>query len=216
MPLTENQALISLRVDPANFLARYALYIAGDLNNGVVNCAIMDMASPVRRPGSILRTANMHTTQTFMIGPVAVVGNAGPNFQAHWLKMSEWQTARDIYNIQVQTLDGTGPELMFTVMLSGCAIAIRDNGGGSIDIAHVRPNADMPGTNEDAMLDGAETHRILGLAGWTTVYGRGNYAHNRKIAIVGVRQAGVWHVYAQKQEMSLMGAGNIRKVKRII
>jgi hypothetical protein len=127
MPLTENQALINLRVDPANFLARYALYIAGDLNNGIVNCAIMDMASPVMRPGSILRTKNMHATQTFMIGPVSVVGNVGPNFQAHWLKMSEWQTARDIYNIQVKTLDGTGPELLFTVMLSGCAIAIRED-----------------------------------------------------------------------------------------
>jgi hypothetical protein len=103
---------------------------------------------------------------------------------------------------------------MITANLTGCAVAMNDQGNGTLAIAHVRPNSDMLNPPQGA-LDGAGVHSVLSKAGWTAVYGRNDYAATRQVVVVGVRRAGHWNVYAQKQTMPGAGAGDILSVHKI-
>lgn len=221
MPINAQTALAQLGADPLAFLRTYALWIQGNATHpsGTVQFEILDGAPfmngvDVRRPGSFMKTRNMHSTQTFMVAHAAL-GFGGHAFQAHWLQMSEWTGGASIYNISVLTLDHNGPALMFTAGLTGCSVAVQDLGGGQIAVAHVRPNSDMDDVTPGAELDGQGVHRTLRRSGWTRVFGRDHYGDNRQVIVVGVRRHGNWQIFAQKQELPGQGPGDIRSAKKV-
>ena len=103
---------------------------------------------------------------------------------------------------------------MITANLSGCAIAMSNLGQNRLQIAHIRPNADMDNIDPMAALSGAEMHKTLSRSGWTAVYGRHDYAATKQVVVDGVRRGGHWQIFAQKQTWS-RGPGDIMSVKRI-
>ena len=127
---------------------------------------------------------NMHGTQKFEIRPRGVSAQGNPSgsvwFDAYSVKMFASNNAANANH----ELPATGGQnLMVTGQLSGCAFAIHDKGGGSLIVAHIKPGA---GAN-DAML----LHQGLkNLPYWTVVYGREDYATDRRIvSVVGCRIA---------------------------
>jgi len=219
VPITDLQAYTDLSAHPRTFLKKYPLWIQGAATTatGPRNFELTDAAAylnaPVHRPGSILKTHSMKVTQGFIVAPFGT-GFGGHQFPASWLAMSEWTNSNQLHSISILTLDHTGPAVMITANLTGCAIAMQDLGGGSVAVAHIRPNSDMLNPPVGA-LDGAGIHNVLNKSGWTAVYGRNDYSATRQVVVVGVRRAGHWKLYAQKQTLPGAGAGDILSVHRI-
>lgn len=211
MPITPNQALLMLQNQPETFLRKYPVRIFGDpTGSHVATYRIEEDAGGSHRPGSRLGTLRMHATQLFLIkSQGAVIGNPAGSvwFQAHSVKMF---SASDPTAIGTYTLPAAGgPNLMVTGQLSGCAFAIHDNGGGSYEVAHIQPHA-ASGNTSDVL------HDTLNHTGyWNVVYGRRDYDARRAASIVGVRQAGQWRIYAQKQDRTT-GDYSVRKLKRLV
>lgn len=160
-----------------------------------------------------------------MIAAVRGLNNADfVNFRGLWLRMSEWDNGADIYGpvMKPLTLDQGGTaDLMLTLPLTGCTIAVFEKEDGCIDIVHIRPSdgtiAERQQARDSSMpvtaLDGQASHQVISRSGWTTVYGKGDYGGSRVI-VVGVRRGGKWRIYAQKQDSS-GGVGSVRDVDRI-
>jgi hypothetical protein len=209
MPITPAQALLELQTQTNAFLSRYVIRIFGDPSGSHVASYRIEDGGASQRPGSILRTAHMHTTQLFQVrAQRAAAGNNPPGavwFTAHSVKMFE---SNNIAGIGTYTLPVVGgPDLMLTGQLSGCSFAIHDVGDGSLVVAHIRPSQYLT----------AETlHNVLQKTPyWTTVYGRDDYSQDRAVSIVGARIGGRWRVWAQKQDRTT-GDYEIRKVKQLI
>lgn len=202
-PLTNAQAAHALANNPEAFLRKTSLFLTGDMPaSGVTQCRIDDTGIVSQRPGSILRTKNMHAAQMFMAGPAL---HAGTPFNAHWIKMHVWNTTNDLVNIQPYLLPLGGPAIMLTTQLTGCSFAIQDNNNGTLSVLHLQPSQHA---------DGATMHTILSQTGWTKVYGRNNYVGNgRSVSIVGRRSGGQWRLWAQKQDRFNQMA--VLKVKQI-
>lgn len=223
MPLTPTQALTQLRAHPTSFLRKYPLSVYGNATTAsgvrqlyIMDGGFMDNGVQHRRPDSILGTLKMrNVNQTFTVALQNLGEPQTQQFAANWLKMSPWQNPNDIYNISILTLDGTGPNLMFTAVLSGCSVAVQRGTHGSLRVAHVQPNISIPNTNQQMQLDGQGVHRVLAKSGWSAVYGRNDYGHGNHTVIVGVRKTSGWKIYAQRQSGN-GGFGNIRSVKTLI
>ena len=221
MPITDLQAYTELTAHPKTFLKRYPLWIFGQATAATSQARAFQLtdaadylSGPVHRPDSFFKTHKMHATQAFVISPQGNGGLGGVALQASWLAMSEWVGAPSINDISILTLNHQGPNVMITANLTGCAVAMSDLGNGRIAIAHVRPNAEMPNPPVGA-LDGVGLHTVLSKSGWTAVYGRNDYSPTRQVVIIGVRRAGHWKLYAQKQSLPGQGAGDVLSVHRI-
>jgi hypothetical protein len=208
MPTTPSEALQQLQTQTESFLSKYPVRIFGDPTGSQVSNYRIEDGGASQRPGSILHTAHMHATQMFLIkAQGAAVGNPAGSvwFTAHSVKMFESNNPSAIgtYTLPV----ATGPGLMVTGQLSGCAFAVHDNGDGSLVVAHIRPGQ---------QLDPTTLHRTLKKTDyWNVVYGREDYSADRRASIVGCRVGGRWSIWAQKQD-GTTGDYRVRKVKRII
>lgn len=210
MPISPSQALNMLQNQPETFLRKYPVRIFGDPTGSHVAHYRLEDGGASQRPGSRLGTLRMHATQLFEIrSRGAAFGNPAGSvwFQAHSVKMF---SSSDPNAIGTYTLPAAGgPDLMVTGQLSGCAFAIHDNGGGSFVVAHIRPH-DASGNTAEVL------HGTLRNTGyWNIVYGRGDYSRDRRASIIGVRRAGQWHIYAQKQD-GTTGDYSVRKVKQLV
>ncbi len=209
MPITPAQALLELEHQTNTFLSKYAVRIFGDPSGSHVASYRIEDGAPSERPGSILRTKNMHTTQSFQVRARAAAAGNNPAgsvwFTAHSVKMfhSDNISAIGTYTLPV----AGGPNLMVTGQLSGCSFAIHDVGDGSLVVAHIQPGTHLAARPLQ--------HALQAIPDWTIVYGRDDYSHDRVATIVGARVGGRWHIWVQKQDRTT-GDYQIRKVEQLI
>ena len=211
MPILPAVAFTSLTTNPAKFLSRYAVRIAGAaMPSGVIQYHLNNRVygqGNTSRPDSILRTQKMHATEAFSIS--TVTSPLCHSFNAYSIEMVQSNVAPIVlYNIPTG-----GPNIMVTGALTGCTFIIDRGPHGTIACAHLQPNGET----------GAQLHARLKTAGYDKVYGRERYDHlhdstnplsfDRTVTIIGVRIGGHWQVYAQK--LDVMNDYSIRSVHRI-
>jgi len=108
-------ALQDFRNHPRTFLKTYPLQNNYDpQNDGIFRAHIFNGAAG-ERPGSILKTKNMHTTESFTIQAAAGQLGEGHPFWLHGLHTGQSNLAPVWY-----LLDGGGPDIMLTAKLTGC------------------------------------------------------------------------------------------------
>jgi hypothetical protein len=207
LPLTAFNRLMN---DPAKFLSRYPVRIAGAaMPSGVIQYHLnnRNYGNKTSRPDNILGTRSMHGTEAFSIS-----SGASPmchSFNAYSIEMVQ----SNVTPIALYTLPTGGPNIMVTGALTGCSFIIDHGPGGTIRCAHLQPNGET----------GAQLHARLKPLGYAKVYGRERYDHlydstnplsyDRTVTIIGVRNGGKWKVFAQKLDM--MNDFSIRSVHRI-
>lgn len=197
MPLTPQAAHTRLMNNPGAFLKKHPIKIAGNPGpSGVSGYNLYDRGGS-QRPGARLGTHHWHNTQAFNLRSGAVgnplAGPAAHNFQAHSIHMDLNIVALGFYQLPAVG----GPSIMVTGQLSGCSFIIVPTHGGNLDVAHVKP-AVGGGANLRTALEALHPAPAF-------VYGvrnaHGYYrGYDREAAIIGVRIAGAWQIYAQKQE----------------
>jgi hypothetical protein len=210
-PMTGQQALTALTAHPRTFLQKYPVRIAGSsLASGVTQYAIW-YSQPSSRPGSILRTTNMHTTDAFRMS--SQLGMAGPscaNFNAHSVFMEQSNVAPiALYSIAA----GAGPNILVTGVLSGCSFIVNDGPNpGDIDCAHLQPNGETAQVLETRLTP--LYNHVYGVSSYGhTIATLGGASRDRNVTIIGVRMANRWKIYAQK--LDIMNSFAIRSVHRI-
>jgi len=194
-------ALTSLQTSPKQFLSKYPIQgIFDPPASGLTNAVIMNNAAG-QRPGSVLRTHRMHTTETFKIQSGYGVSGEGLMFPVHGLFTTAASAPKQWY-----TLDGTGPAVLLTAKLTGCTFIARAGAvAGTVDVAHVQP---------DAVVDGATLCTNETAVAGQHCYGRNSYSiDTRSINVIGIRSAaGVWKIYAQKIEKHALTIRSVTKV----
>jgi hypothetical protein len=208
-PINPPVAFMSLTNNSEHFLKRYPTRIFGDVNASAAAQYALENRGDSARPGSILGTHNFHTTESFNIRATASGLHAANShiFMAHSIHMDLGAAAMGFYR-----LDGTGPNIMVTGQLSGCAFVIQPAGGNDLDVAHIKPTGGTTG----AVLAANMTAAHPGAFVYGATAGRGFYdSGDRKVSIFGFRDAGgVWTLYAQKHDATT-GDYRIRSVYRI-
>lgn len=193
-------ALDSFRQHPRTFLKKYPIQNNYDPQNSGVSQAYFFNGGAGQRPGSILKTRSMHTTETFTIQVAPGQLGEGHPFRLHGLHTGQSNLAPVWY-----LLDNGGPDIMLTAKLTGCTFIARPAGGhppGSVEITHLQPNQET----------GFALNTRMDVAG-QFAYGRLKYDIDvRSINVIGVRQGGAWKIYAQKIEKQTL---TIRSVTRI-
>ena len=192
MPINPATALSSLVNGPEVFLKIYPIRIFGDVNaSGRAEYAIENRGASFR-PGSVLGTHRLHATESFNIRATAAkIHVAGsPTFKAHSIHMDAGIGAMEFYQ-----LDDTGPDIMVTGQLSGCAFVIDRAGGNNVNVAHIKP-VGTTGATLATTLTGNHPNAFV----YGATAGHGFYDSNdRVVSIIGIRNAaGAWRIYAQK------------------
>jgi len=192
-------AVQALKNDPRAFLKKYPIQDNFDpAVNGMAQVYMLNGGAG-QRPGSILKTSNMHTTQSFTIQPRPGASGDGNPFWVHGLFTGQ-SSAVPVW----MRLDNNGPEIMLTAKLTGCTFVARPVAGhpGEVEVTHLQPHGET----------GVALNTRLDVAG-QNAYGRLKYdIDTRSINVIGVRRAGAWKIYAQKIEKHAM---TIRSVTRI-
>lgn len=193
-------ALQSFRDHPRTFLKKYPIQNNFDpQNSGVFRAHIFNGAAG-QRPGSILKTKSMHTTQTFTIQAAPGQLGEGNPFWVHGLHTGQ-SSAGPVWYL----LDGGGPDIMLTAKLTGCTFVARPANGhppGCVEITHLQPHQET----------GIALNTRMNIPG-QHAYGRLKYDFDiRSINVIGIRQNGAWKIYAQKLEKQTL---TIRSVTRI-
>ncbi len=208
MPIDPPIAFNSLLNANEVFLKSYPVRIFGDVNaSGIAQYAIENRGNSFR-PGSKLGTHRFHATESFNIRATAAGLHAVGShiFNAHSIHMDMGINAMEFYR-----LDNTGPNIMVTGQLSGCAFVINPADGNNLDVSHIKPigttgailAATLTGNHPNAFVYGATA-------------GHGFYdSSDRVVSIIGIRDAGgAWRIYAQKHD-AVSGDYRIRSVYRI-
>ena len=194
MPMNPSIALYELRTNPKKFLKLYPVRIFGDINASGIKRYALENRGESKRPGSILRTKRLHTTEAFNVRAAAanMHSDDAHTFSAHSVHMDV-----GINQMTTYTLDNTGPNIMVTGQLSGCAFVIQPN-GNSLDVSHVKPLAGNTGAALVITLK--QNHPNAFVYGATA--GNGFYdSLDRVVSIIGMRSsAGAWSIYAQKHD----------------
>jgi hypothetical protein len=191
-------ALAQLRADPRAFLLRYPIEIDESQQGGLIAAYIIN-GGKGKRPGSILKTSNMHDTEGFAIKTTGVPRETSPQtraqFQAYYVPMhpsnqnTQW------------TQIGNAADIMLTCKLTGCSFVCRMN-NNVFEAAHLQPQGES-GLQLNTRLQG----------GGNQAWGRLKYDFDsRTVSIIGVRRGGQWKVYAQKLEKNTW---NILSVHRV-
>ena len=182
-------AVTRLSTDPEWFLSHYpVLRVLDPAQSGIINVCIMNDAAG-KRPGSLLGTNRMHSTESFKVQTGVGINGEGYEFPVHGVRTTPASVSKEWY-----TLDSTGPALMMTAKLTGCTFIVRAGAvAGNVSVAHVQPDANTNGLDLCA--------RESEVAG-QHCYGRSQYDfETRSVNIVGIRNAvGTWKIYAQKIE----------------
>lgn len=205
MPMTPQNAYNSLMADPVSFLKTYPVRIFGSPGASGVTQYAIENRGPSHRPGTIRGTHNWHTTESFNIKRPAYVNN-GYSFYAHSVHMDVGLTNMQFYRLPSLG----GPNIMLTGQLSGCSFVISPVAhGNDVDVAHVQPQVVNPATLRNNL---AVQHQNAFVFGVSEQRGHYNGA-NRAVSIIGIRSAGRWKFYSQKQDRST-GDYRIRSVWR--
>ena len=195
MPIAPAVAFNSLQNTPVTYLKTYPTRIFGaTAASGVCNYGLGNRGNS-HRPGTVLGTNNMHDTESFNIRSTAsgLVDGGDQVFNAHSIHMDVGAAALGFYLLP----SVGGPDIMVTGQLSGCAFVISPvAGGNNLNVAHVQPQA----VNSTTLRNNLAAAHPNGF-----VYGasdrRGYYdGATRAVSIVGIRAAGSWTLYAQKQD----------------
>lgn len=191
-------ALQNLKAQPRQFLTHFPIQNNFDPNaSGQAQVFIFNGVAG-QRPGSVLGTSNMHSTETFTIQPRAGQLGEGNPFWVHGLHTGQSSAGPVWY-----TLDGSGPDIMLTAKLTGCTFVARPGpAAGSVEVTHLMPHQET----------GLALNQRMNIPG-QQAYGRLKYDFNvRSVNVVGVRVGGRWKIYVQKLEKQNMA---IRSVHRI-
>jgi hypothetical protein len=204
MAINPAAAVGILLASPVQFLKRFPVRIFGDMgaSRPVTYTMLNRNPGASKRPGFVLGTMNMHDTEVLEIrSPAAMAAAAGAGgsvFNAHSIHMDAGSAGMNFY-----LLDGTGPAIMVTGQLSGCSFVMLPAGAGHVNVAHVQPQGQTGAALQGTLANGLPNAQIYGAAGTT-----GNYDSSDRVAsVIGVRIAGQWRIYAQKQDA---GSGDYR------
>ena len=190
-------ALNALRTSPRTFLSKYPLQNNFDCaQSGITTAYLSNNATAAQRPGGVLGTHRMHTTQAFTIQNAATQ-LGGANLTVYGVHMGQ-----DSNNPPWFKLPMSGPDIMLTAKLTGCTFVAR-RAGQETEVTHLQPHL------EDGL---ALNQKFKGTAG-QEAYGRLRYdLDSRSINVIGVRRATTWKIYAQKIDKHSL---TIRSVHRI-
>lgn len=191
-------ALRELLANPRNFLRRYPIEIDESRQGGLIT-AYMINGGKGKRPGSILKTNNMHDTEGFAFKttgePRETTVQTRVQFQAYYVPMLASN------QVTQWTQIGNAADVMLTCKLTGCSFVCRVN-NGVLEAAHLQPQGES-GLQLNTRLQGNGQH----------AWGRLKYDFDsRTVSIIGVRRGGQWKIYAQKLEK---GTWNILSVHRV-
>ncbi len=195
------RALDMLRANPRQFLLKYPIQGNYDPQaSGQAQVYLLNTGGAAQRPGSILGTHRMHTTESFTIQPSVGRSGDGHPFRVHGVYTGQSNLAPVWY-----LLDNNGPDIMLTAKLTGCTFIARqaaNNVAGNVEVTHLQPNGET----------GLQLNTRMNIAGQET-YGRLRYdISDRSINVIGVRVGTRWKIYAQKIDKHSM---TIRSVHRI-
>src|SRR4051794_12671131 len=180
-------ALQLLRANPRAFLRKYPLQNNFDPAMSQPTQAHIFNGAAGQRPGSVLRTRNMHTTESFTIQ--AAPGQLG---EGHPFRVMGTYTApSSVAVIPWVLLDQHCPDIMLTAKLTGCTFVTRAAGAaGNVEVAHLQPHQET----------GLQLNQRMEVPG-QQAYGRFKYdITDRSVNIIGVRVGSRWKIYTQKLE----------------
>jgi len=192
-PIEACQTLIT---NPVKFLKTYPVRIFGSVApSGVIACGLSNRGQS-HRPGRVLKTKRWHQTESFNLRTAASMhqlGQRGVQFLAHSVHMDAGANNLNFYRLP----SIGGPNIMVTGQLSGCSFVISPIANSQdVNVAHVQPVG----------VDGVNLrNNLAGLHHNATVFGvsaqRGYYqGANRAVSMIGIRAAGRWSFYTQKQQ----------------
>ncbi|KAB7648427.1 hypothetical protein [Polymorphobacter fuscus] len=203
---------------PAHFLKYYPVKCAGS-SAPVQNAANTKAYRIVKRDGALGQKAGHRgatrpgifgTTlniSSFKLEPGGAAVGAGTVAQAHVVPMvNHNSTIYGCFDLQGVTnampnyvLDAGGDGLMVTGELSNCCFAWVQQ-GNDLWCTHVQPVGGITPGNLQTEL--STTGSFAGLPGTAlSTFGRNQYPGGRA-SIIGVREGGVWNLYAQKTDTS--------------
>lgn len=198
MPISLLIALELLKSNPQRFLTKYPIRIFGDVKPSSIETFFIEHRGDSFRPGALLGTHNFHNVESFNIRPASsrMAKEECKLFAAHSISMSAGRGKI----VATYKLDESGPNIMVTGQLSGCAFLIQTKGRG-LEVSHIKPVG----------ISGADLATTLGADHPDSfVYGvspsDGFYdSCDRVVSIIGVRKSdGHWAIYAQKQDALTM------------
>ncbi|BBL99926.1 hypothetical protein [Microbulbifer sp. GL-2] len=194
MAILPANALNQLQTNTSNFLKTFPIRIYGDPGASAVTQYCIGNGGNSYRPGTVLGTHNMHTTESFQIRGNAFYLATNPHlFFTHSIHMDVGAANLGFYRLP----SATGPSMMVTGQLSACSFVIRPVvGSTALDVAHVQPAA----VNGDTL-----RNNLAATYGTAFVYGtsnqRGFYnGANRTVSVIGIRTGTNWKIYAQKHD----------------
>jgi hypothetical protein len=176
-----------LLANPDAFMRKFAVDIDEGTGSGSsVRTSYVVNGVAARRPGEVLGTQRMHSTESFRFRerPDAELTDRACYypFPAHFVAMHP----SNLKEIPWYPLTG-GPDVMLTCKLTGCSFVVRKQ-KGIVEAAHLQPK-------EESGLD--LNNRLK--EGGQVAFGRVNYdLDKRTITILGVRSGGRWRMFAQK------------------
>jgi len=210
MPLDPHVVYNTLLANPSGTLRNYLFRIFGSPDPSGVSAYRLMNRGPSQRPSSSVGNLKMHDTESFDIrSQNSIVGVAPANsffFNAHSIHMDAGALEMDFY-----ALGGAGPNIVVTGQLSGCSFIMRPGAAGAVDVAHVRAVDGLAPATLATALAHMPNAQVYGGIDTT-----GNYDfHDREASIIGVRTAGQWAIYAQKQQPDVTGVHRIKSVYQI-
>ncbi|AWF82089.1 hypothetical protein BTJ40_15320 [Microbulbifer sp. A4B17] len=194
MAMPPAAALNLMTTNTSNFLKTYPVRIWGNTGASAVRQYCIGNGGNSYRPGTVLGTHNMHTTEAFQIrGSMFYMATNPHLFFTHSIHMDAGAANLGFYRLP----PATGPSIMVTGQLSACSFVIRPVvGSTALDVAHIRP-AGISGT--------VLRNNLSATYGTAFVYGtsdqRGFYnGANRTVSVIGIRTGTNWKIYAQKHD----------------
>jgi hypothetical protein len=213
-------AVTALTNRPASFLRHYPVKCAGGLapNQNVATTIAYRMIKPTAmgahtkeghrgatRPGVF--GIGTRDISSFKLEPGGAQAGAGTIAQAHVVPMVNYSgNAYGCFDLQGGTgamphyvLDGTGDGLMVTGGLSNCCFAWLQQ-GAELWCIHVQPGGDLnPIQLQNRLVTNGRFAAAPGQS--LATFGRSDYPGGTA-SVIGVREGGVWNLYAQKSNDS--------------
>lgn len=184
-------ALSMLRRDPMTFLRNNLVVMVGHGITGVTYFYFGYQANSI----GVNEAFKFSTTEASLDRSKAGIdGVISRLVQVHNVRMNKNSEDLDVSHIEPYVLDGGGPDIMVTGQVSACIIVVQQLPGGSLVVGHVQP-----GEGRQTATTLRQTLKLMGrFNGYgrvTHVFGLGDY--HPRAHVIGVRTAGVWHLYAQ-------------------
>jgi hypothetical protein len=195
MPMNPTDAfnLLVNRNSTENFLKTYPVRVFGNTHDSGVAQFVIRNRGDSFRPGSVMRTHNMHATESFELHPNSAFHMPSEHiFPAHSIHMDLGVNQLGFYK-----LFASGPNVMVTGQLSGCSFVINPSADGGIYVAHIKP-VGQTGAQLAAIL--THTYPQAFVYGASAEHGYYD-SDDRVVSIIGIRDGGnAWSIYAQKQD----------------